>query len=55
MGLLVFAYGRHWSVICTAAPVRQDVAEASRAAWRETLIGVAGMIAMLIAAMLWTG
>lgn len=55
LGLLVFAYGRHWSVIVTTAPVTHDVAEACRATWNETLIGIAGTISILVGGMLWTG
>lgn len=55
LGLLVYAYGRHWSVIITTAPVPRDVADRCRAQCNEILIGIAGTIAILFAGLLWTG
>jgi hypothetical protein len=55
LGFFVYAYGRHGSVVVTAAPVTRDVAEAFRAQSNDALIGIAGMVSLLVAATLWTG
>ena len=54
LGFLVYAYGRHWSVVVTTAPVSRDVADKYRAQCSEILIGIAGTISILVAGLLWT-
>ncbi len=55
LAFLVYAYGRHWTVIVTTAPVPRDVADRCRTQCNEILIGIAGTIAILVAGLLWTG
>ena len=55
IGLLAYAFGRHWSVVCTSAPVPRTEADALRAQWQFQLSVVSVVAVVLTASVLLTG
>jgi len=53
IGLFVYAYGRHWSVVCTASPLPRDLAEYVRKTCQENLGLLASLTAVGLALLLW--
>jgi hypothetical protein len=54
-GLLVYAFGWHWSAACTTAPVSRTDAELLRQRWHPQFVGFAVFTGLLVAGLLWTG
>ena len=52
-GLLVYQFGRHGAAMITARPMRREPAAAARAVAADTLLILAGLTAIVVAAALW--
>ena len=55
LGLLVYSFGRHWTILCTGNPTPRSTAESLRFRWQLQLCAIAGLAAALTGAMLWSG
>ena len=55
VGVLVYSFGRHWSVVCTGTPLPRSNAEPLRLDWQRQLFVMAGIAALLTGAVLWSG
>ncbi len=53
LGVFIYAFGRHWSVVCTASPMPRDVARRIQRHCQENLFLLSSLTAMGIAALLW--
>lgn len=54
VSLLVYSFGRHWTVVCTANPTPRSTADSLRTHWRLQLIAIAGLAGVLTGATLWS-
>ena len=55
VSLLVYSFGRHWTVVCTANPTPRSTADALRTHWRLQLLATAALAGALTGIMLWSG
>ena len=55
VGFLVYSFGWHWIVLCTASPTPRQTAATARTIWRRELAVVAVIAAVLTAVLLWSG
>ena len=53
-GLLVYAFGRHWTTVCTASPTARSTADVLRSQWQLQLLALAGIAVFLTGVLLWT-
>ncbi len=54
LGLFVYAFGRHWSVVSTASPLPRTIAEQIQSTCQENLWLLASLTTIGIALLLWT-
>ena len=55
VGVLIFAFGRHWIAMCVTSPVSRADAESLLAHWQLQLLLFAGIAGLLVASLLWFG
>ena len=55
IGVLVYSFGRHWSVVCTGTPLPRSNAEPLRLDWQRQLFVMAGIAGLLTGSVLWSG